>query len=214
MAIVQNPITGRTKKKFGSAVFSKQFGKNTMRTKPIEVSNPKTLKQRQQRAKFSLMVGLSRMFLGFIRMGFKQVSIEMSEFNSFMKNNILNVITGVYPDYVIDFTKLIVSKGTLTGADSGACAPAVGRKVSVTWEDNSGYGDAQATDKAMVLVLNYDKKGEKHETTLKTRADGLCEVVCPLSWVGDEVHVYLSFITEAGDKVADSVYLDSIIIVA
>ena len=31
MAIVQNPITGRTKKKFGSAVFSKQFGKNTMR---------------------------------------------------------------------------------------------------------------------------------------------------------------------------------------
>ena len=103
MAIVQNPITGRTKKKFGSAVFSKQFGKNTMRTKPIEVSNPKTLAQRQQRLKFSMMIVLSRMFLGFIRMGFKQVAIEMSEFNAFMKTNISNVIAGTYPDYTIDF---------------------------------------------------------------------------------------------------------------
>lgn len=207
MAIVQNPITGRTKKKFGSAVFSKQYGKNTMRTKPIEVSNPKSLKQRQQRLKFSLMVELARMFLAFIRIGFKQVSIEMSEFNSFMKFNILNVITGVYPDYTIDFTKLIVSKGTLTGADGGACTAPAGHKISTTWTDNSGYGDAQPTDKAMVLVLNYDKKGEKHETELKTRTDGLCEVILPVSWVGDDVHVYLSFITEAGDKVSDSVFL-------
>jgi hypothetical protein len=37
MAIVQNPITGRTKKKFGTAVFSKQFGKNIMRSKPLDL---------------------------------------------------------------------------------------------------------------------------------------------------------------------------------
>ena len=42
MAIVQNPITARTKKKFGNAVFSKQFGKNVMRSKPMEVKNPQT----------------------------------------------------------------------------------------------------------------------------------------------------------------------------
>ena len=214
MAIVQNPITGRTKKKFGSAVFSKQFGKNTMRTKPIEVSNPKTLAQRQQRLKFSMMIVLSRMFLGFIRMGFKQVAIEMSEFNAFMKTNISNVIAGTYPDYTIDFSKLIVTKGTLTGADGGVCTAPVGHKVSTTWTDNSGYGDALPTDKAMVLVLNYDKKGEKHDTTTKTRADGLCLVDLPASWVGDEVHVYLSFSTETGNKISDSVFLGSITVVA
>ena len=97
MAIVQNPITGRTRKKFGSAVFSKQFGKNTLRSKPIEVSNPRTEKQKMQRSKFSLMVELSRMFLSFIRIGFKQSSIGMSEFNTFVKSNIKTVITGVYP---------------------------------------------------------------------------------------------------------------------
>ena len=40
MAIVQNPITGRTRKKFGTAVFSKHYENNTMRSRPIQVDNP------------------------------------------------------------------------------------------------------------------------------------------------------------------------------
>lgn len=212
MAIVQNPITGRTKKKFGTAVFSKQFGKNTMRTKPMEVRNPKTLPQKQQRSKFALMVELSRMFMGFIRIGFKQVSIGMSQFNSFMKNNIYDVITGVYPNYTIDFTKLIVTKGTLTGADGGTAAAVAGHKVDINWVDNSGNSDAQATDKAMQLIINYDKKAIVQDTTNKTRVDVTSQLNVPLSWVGDQVHVYLSFMTPASDKVADSVFLGTVTI--
>ncbi len=214
MAIVQNPITGRTKKKFGTAVFSKQFGKNTMRTKPIEVRNPKTQLQKEQRSKFSLMVELSRMFLGFIRTGFKQVAIGMSQFNVFMKQNIGNVITGTYPTFSIDFTKLIVTKGTLTSADGGTATAAAGHKVTIDWVDNSGNGDAQATDKAMQLIINYDKKAIVQDTTLKTRVDITNQLTVPLSWVGDQVHVYLSFMTPAGDKVADSKFLGSVTIIA
>ena len=214
MAIVQNPITGRTKKKFGSAVFSKQFGKNTMRTKPIEVSNPKTPLQMQQRTKFKLMVALARMFLGFIRIGFKQVAIGMSQFNVFMKTNISEVIAGTYPNYTIDFTKLIVAKGTLTGADSGTAIAAAGRKVTIGWANNSGTGDALDTDKAMCLIINYDKKAVVQDTTSKTRLDITNQLIVPTSWVGDEVHVYLSFKTPAGDKVADSTFLDSVTILA
>lgn len=212
MAIVQNPITGRTRKKFGSAVFSKQFGKNTLRSKPIEVSNPRTEKQKMQRSKFSLMVELSRMFLSFIRIGFKQSSIGMSEFNTFVKSNIKTVITGVYPNYTIDFPNLIVAKGSLTGADDAAVTAEAGKKVAVTWNDNSGYGDALDSDIAMVLVLNYDKKGMKADTASATRGDETCEITVPDSWVGDTVHVYLSFMTEEGNKVANSVYIDSVVV--
>jgi hypothetical protein len=212
MAIVQNPITGRTKKKFGTAVFSKQFGKNTMRTKPIEVRNPKTLLQKQQRSKFTLMVELSRMFLGFIRIGFKQVSTSMSQFNSFMKTNIYDVITGTYPNYSIDFTKLIVTKGTLTGADEGIVTAEAGHKVGFAWTDNTGTGDAQATDKAMQLIINYDKGAVVQDTINKTRADASSQLTVPASWVGDEVNVYLAFMTPAADRVADSKFLGTITI--
>ena len=214
MAIVQNPITGRTKKKFGSAVFSKQFGKNTMRTKPIEVHNPKTLPQRQQRSKFTLMIELSRMLLSFIRTGFKQGAVGMSQFNVFMKSNITNVITGIYPTYAIDFTKLLVTKGTLTGADGGAAAAVAAHKVDIIWDDNSGNGDALATDKAMGLIINYTKKAIVQDMTTKTRADEALELTVPLSWVGDQVHSFLAFKTPAGDKVADSKFLATVTVLA
>jgi hypothetical protein len=214
MAIVQNPVTGRTKKKFATAVFSKQFGKNTMRSKPVEVANPKTLLQRQQRAKFSLMVELSRMFLSFIRTGFKQVAIGMSQFNVFMKSNIKTVITGTYPNYSIDFTKLIVAKGTLMGADTPEATAETGNKVAIDWIDNSGNGDAEATDNALVLIINYDKKAVKTDTISKTRVDELLEITVHASWIGDTVHVYLSFFKDETNAVANSSFVGSVTVIA
>ncbi|HBX53563.1 MAG: hypothetical protein A2309_03325 [Bacteroidetes bacterium RIFOXYB2_FULL_35_7] len=214
MAIVQNPVTGRTRKKFGSAVFSKQFGKNTMRTKPVEVRNPKTVPQKQQRTKFSLMVALARLIMGFIRVSFKQAATSMSAFNVFVKSNISTAITGAYPNYTVNFPNLIISKGTLTGADSGSAVAAAGKKVTISWLDNSGNGDAQTTDKAMMLIINNTKKAIVQDMINKTRVDLTSQFIVPASWVGDQVHAYLSFKTPAGDKVADSVFLATVTVLA
>ena len=214
MAIVQNPITGRSRGKFATAVFSKQFGKNTMRSKPIQVSNPRTQLQMEQRTKFSLMVELSRMFLSFIKTSYKQAAVGMSEFNMFMKSNIANVISGTYPNYTIDFTQLVVAKGTLTGSDNADAVAAAGHLVNLTWTDNTGLADALATDKAMALVINYDRKAVAQDLTTKTRTDGSLVLNVPTNWVGDSVHAYLSFITADGVKISNSTYLGEIIIVA
>jgi len=214
MAIVQNPITGRSKKKFGTAIFSRQFGKNTMRSKPIEVHNPKTIGQRQQRSKFTMMVALSRMFLAFIRLGFKQVTTGMSQFNMFMKTNIHDIITGVYPNYTFDFTRLIVAKGTLMGVEGGIATAAAGKKINLDWSDNSGAGDALATDKAMQLVINYEKGRVIQDTLGKTRTDASSILTAPASWVGDHVHVYLAFMDGTGAKVSDSLFLGTVTILA
>ena len=214
MAIVQNPITGRSKKKFGTAVFSRQFGKNTMRTKPIEVHNPKTIAQSQQRSKFTMMVALSRMFLAFIRLGFKQVSTGMSQFNMFMKTNIHDVVAGIYPNFTFDFTRLIVAKGTLMGVEGGSATAAAGKKINLDWTDNSGAGDALATDKALQLVINYEKGRVIQDTMTKTRTDASSALTVPLSWVGDDVHVFLAFQDVSGAKVADSSFLGTVTILA
>lgn len=49
MTKVQNPIVGRSRGSAGGMTFTKTFGKNVMRTKPFEVSNPKTTAQTTQR---------------------------------------------------------------------------------------------------------------------------------------------------------------------
>ncbi len=212
MAIVQNPITGRSRGKFATAVFSKQFGKNIMRSKPEQVKNPKTQLQREQRSKFSLMVELSRMFLPFLKTSFKQAAVGMSQFNMFMKTNIQNVISGTYPDYEIDFAQLKVSKGTLTGSETAAAVVVAGHKVNLSWTDNTGVGDALATDKAMALVINYERKAVVQDITTKTRTEGSLSLTVPADWAGDTVYVYFAFITPSKDKVSDSSFLGELVV--
>ncbi len=214
MAIVQNPITGRTRGKFASAVFSKQFGKNTMRSKPIQVANPRTQLQKEQRAKFALMVELSRMFLPFLKTSYKQSAVGMSEFNMFMKSNIKNVISGTYPDYAIDFSELQVSKGSLTGADMASAAAAAGSKINVIWNDNTGMADAQDSDKVMALVINPEKGTAFSSIAEKTRADEALEINLPADWVGDDVYAYLVFKAADTIKTSNSSFLGDITVIA
>ena len=91
MAIVQNPITGRTKKKFGTAVFSKQFGKNVMRSKPIEVKNPQTEGQVTQRNKFATTVFLVKQVLPLINDVYAGSLRKMSPFNKITSINPLMI---------------------------------------------------------------------------------------------------------------------------
>ncbi|MEI7595595.1 MAG: DUF6266 family protein [Bacteroidota bacterium] len=214
MAIVQNPITGRTRKKFGSAVFSKQFGKNTLRTKPLEVANPRTEGQVNQRNKFSLMVESGRLLLSFIKTSFKQATVGMSEFNTYMKENIKTAITGSAGNYSIDYSLLVVAKGTLTGLEEPAATSEAGHVVNISWVDNQGQSDALATDKLMYLIVNPAKQKVVYSTGAALRADESQSVTVPAGFIGDSVHVYAAFISETGAKVSDSEYLGELVIVA
>jgi hypothetical protein len=212
MAIVENLVTGRAKRAFGFAIFARQYGKNTMRIKPLVVKNPKTLKQRKHRTKFALMIATSRMVLNFSRLGFKQIATDISCFNMFTKVNIGTAITGVYPDYTINYPELVVAKGTLTGAEAPTIISAAGKTVNINWVDNSGNGDAETTDEALVLLINDTKKAVAMNPILKTRVDGSIQIIVPESWVGNQVHAYISFKAVIGNKVADSIYISEITI--
>ena len=210
MAIVQNPITGRSKKKFGTAVFSKQFGKNTMRTKPMDVRNPKTHLQKQQRNKFSILVELARLLMGLIRVTFKQVAVGMSQYNAFMQTNISTAISGTYPNFIIDYSQLIVSKGTLLGIRNGAVTATAGQQLKISWDDNSDNVLGMPTDNAVVLVINESKKEIITDLTSTTRADANNVLTVPSSWVNDSVYVYLSFKLPVQDKNSDSKFLGTV----
>jgi hypothetical protein len=87
MAIVQNPITGRSSQKFGNAVFSTQFGKNTLRTKPISVKNPRTTKQMIVRKRMKLLVHLFRQIVTVVNTAYCGSVKGMSPFNRVISLN-------------------------------------------------------------------------------------------------------------------------------
>jgi hypothetical protein len=206
MAIVQNPITGRTKNKFGSAVFAKQFGKNTMRTKPIEVKNPRTPDQVNQRNKFSLMIGTARSILDTLRVSFKSEAVKMTAFNSFVSNNIKTAIIGAPGNYEVDYPNLLVSKGSLVKPLNPVATSTVAATISRTWTPPLNSTDGANTDLLGCLNYNVDKNLWIAEITSTQRSAGICQEVVPANWSGDDVHTYTFFVNAKKNKSCDSVY--------
>lgn len=213
MAIVQNPITGRTKNKFGTAVFAKQFGKNTMRTKPIEVKNPKTPDQMNQRSKFSIMVAEGRKILGMVKVSFQNLAIGMSAFNSFMKENIKTAIIGTPGNYSIDYSLLIVAKGPLFKTTSVTAGADIAKSVKRTWIPPIDVLDPANTDLLYAAAYNEDKDQWYFGKTSIARSVGTAQQTVPASWVGDTVHVYSFFINTAASQCSDSVYSGTVVVI-
>jgi hypothetical protein len=123
-----------------------------------------------------------------------------------MSYAVFNAITGDYPNYETDFSKLLISRGNMTGALNAAAIEETG-VIKITWDDNSGNGFAEETDVALIAVMNPAKSEAVSITNGVTRSAGTHDVTCPNDWDGDKVYVYIGFISENGKEVANSVYL-------
>ena len=206
MAIVQNPITGRTRKKMGNAVFSKNFGKNTMRAKPESVKNPKTTGQVNQRSKFKLMVFNSRVLLGMIRISFQNMAKGKSAFNAFMQANIKTAISGTSGNYSINYPNLIVAKGPLFQSQNLVASVDQVAKIKRTWNPPINPLDTSNNDKLFNVAFNVTKNEWSYGETGTLRSAGTDEQGVPANWSGNSVHVYTFFISTDGRQCSDSVY--------
>ena len=205
MGKIKQGIFGGFSGKVGNVIGSSWNGIPYMRSMPTSFNDPKTLKQKMQRGKFTAVLSALQPITTFLRVGFKTYAQGRSAFNAAMSHTFKHAITGEYPNYTIDYAKLHVSLGNLTGVDVVTTSVLVG-KIELFWNNNSGTGNAQASDKALIVAINPAKGESAYITDGASRASGREELVMPPSWQGDEVKVYLAFISEDGKEVATSVY--------
>ena len=179
-----------------------------MRGQAQHVKNPRSAGQVNQRSKFNLVLNFLQPNVPYIRIGYKSQAAKQTEFNAAFSYHIKNAVTGSYPNYAMDYTKVVVSKGSLTQVTDGAVNwTAAQTKLTFSWTDNSGVGNALATDKAMPFIYNKTKNETIYNTAGATRATHTMDVTVPNNWEGDKVEVYLGMVSEDGALVADSLYL-------
>ena len=77
------------------------------------------------------------------------------------------------------------------------------------WDDNSTNGNANATDKVMVLVYNPSKKDSIIILDGAIRTVGSEVVTIPSTYAGDTVELFMAFVSADGRQVSNSVYLGS-----
>jgi len=206
MATIYDGILGKVNGKVGPVVGSKWKGLNTLRAYQPKPHNPKTTAQKIQRYKFKLLVALGRKCLPFIRVSLAKAYANMSGYNAFVKLNLSTAISGTYPSFTINYPNLLVASGTLTGIDTVSVANAAGRKVILTWTDNTGEGNAASTDVGMILLIDTSNRFMFEDITSSVRSTGTLTITCPVFCVGNTVYAYIAFKNPTTGEISISSY--------
>jgi len=208
MSLRPKSILGLMSGSLGDQVWCILNGKNYVRSKPTRGSKPKTAKQLDHSARFSLMVRFLKTLTPFLRIGFKSQTAKMSAFNAAMSYNLMNAIAGIYPDYCIDYSKVMVSMGTLPEALHPTAESSLAGEIEFSWEDNR---NAMANDRVFLIIYNPAKEVATIEGC-NARMEGGQTISLPADFSGDEVHCYIAFENAGQSVVSNSLYVGSLVV--
>lgn len=190
MAIIQNPLIGRSKNKLGNSVFSTQFGKNVLRSKPLKVKNPRTPKQVEQRKKFKAMVFLFRKLVPIINEAYGHSVKGMSPFNKMLSWNMKNAWSNkqiIWPD-----VKICDNVGSCVKNVSSTSS--AGHTLDITWMSNHSQTDvglAEGVAYVDVILINTITCDVQVYPSVNQRANEMGSVVAPESWIGAGVCIFI-----------------------
>ncbi len=205
MARIPQGILGGLRGRIGNVIGASWKGINYIRSMPLSVANPNTTAQQAQRGAFTQTVLVARLLLSeLIATFWDPFARYMSGYNHFIQINIDAFATAGL-DVPADFSS---ARGILTGVDTYAGSGSEGTGlITPTWVDNSGQGDALATDN-MFLVW-YNETQDYWEMSVATGITRDLETYTRTDSVmveNDVMHVWGFFGRPDLEKISDSAY--------
>lgn len=193
MARIKKGILGGVNGTIGNVVGARWKSIEYIRTKPAQFTDAKSDKQISVRSKFLTVVRFLQTMTELIRVGYQSLAIKKTAFNAATSYHYKNAIVGEYPDESIDLTKVVLSVGTLSGAENASVDSTVASQLNFSWFDNSGQGTANTEDIALVAAIESNEKDVYYSMNAGKRSDAGAAVNLPSSFSGKEVHCYLFF---------------------
>lgn len=209
MGKIAQGILGGLSGKVGNIIGGSWKGIDYIRIKPASVANPRTEGQVNQRNRFTVTLEFIQAVKPFIQKGYKFLAVKMTAFNAAMSYVLNNAISGTAPNFLVDYANALVSRGGLSGVLNPTTDLATAGQVTFNWDDNSAEGNANTTDKSMLLIYNPSKKESISLLDGADRTVGTQIVPIPTTYAGDTVELFMAFIAEDGSQVSDSTYLGS-----
>lgn len=206
MGTIQKGILGGVSGKVGPVVGCRWKSKFYLRAQAARTSNPRTPEQQTQRGKFATAFAFLQGVKPFIRIGYRECAQEKSAFNAAMSYLLKKAVAVGEAGAEIDFRRVLVSIGCLMPALEGEVTVSSGQAQFV-WTDNSGLGNAEETDTAMLLVYNLQRKEAVYTTQGALRRDGCATLPLPQNWEQEPLAAYLSFCDAEGEGMSNSLFL-------
>lgn len=212
MGTYRKGILGAFFGKVGTVVGSTWNGIDYMRSLPRRSGKAATDAQLEQRVKLAMAAGFLGPVSSLVNTGFKSVAVNQSGFNVATSLLISEAISGTYPNFLIDYPKVLISKGNLTGPWNVQISSAAPSALDINWTDNTGSGTAKGTDKAVVMIYNPVQSQYVFTLEGSQRSAAGDVLALPADFSGDTVEVWIAFISADKKTISTSIYAGNAVI--
>ena len=205
MATYRNGILGSFSGTVGSVVFTTWKGIPVIRSKPIRKNSTPSVFQEQQRARFKLISVFLKPLKELLKQTFGQSAVGMSWFNKALSEN-KSSITGNYPDIVIDYPKIVLSKGRLPlGEPPSISSPETG-KLLLTWKIGDGIDKDLTAGSAFIAA--YQEELNRWIIGQYAINEGITSCILEVEpFASKAVQTYIGFISKNNLKKSESRYM-------
>ena len=195
MGIIKGGILGGFRNKTGAVVGSYWRTLDVIRGMPRISGKAPTRLQLDQRARFKLVTSYFAWIGDLIAVGYKSLSSIDTPMNVAVSHHLKEAITGVSPNFSLDFTKVMFSQGRLalpynTGATSTDAA-----ELDFTWSTEIWKDSIYKQESDMLSILVYNPMMFEFTTlhNVAPRSAGTYKMSLPIEFSGEGVHCYLAF---------------------
>jgi len=211
MAIITGGILGKVSGKIGSVVYVNAKGGNFVRKAPKKKpkGSPRSPAQVANEQKMAFFNDFLTPFHPFFIVGFQNRPPGKTALGMAYSINYYRVITGKYPDLGLDYTKVVISEGSLPQLKEPEMKLIAEDVLEFTWQQNTS-SQASFDDQVMLVVYCPELKVADGFTGGAKRTSKQCLFRFDRRLVGKSLEIYLSVTSLDRKKVADSIYLGRI----
>jgi hypothetical protein len=211
MARYQKGINGPVSGKIGSVVGASWRGIDYLRSrsrKPQRFS----MAQQAQQEKFKVVCGWIKPIIHIINVGYQHIKEGRTPANQAMSYLLKEAVSGTASDFAINFSKAILSEGTLMTSFVTEIKPAGSHSLEFHWDNAAESIYSCANDQATFVVYNPLKEEFVLYEAVTVRASRSVILSLPAGFSSDTVHGYLYFVRADGKAVSTTLYLGPLIV--
>ena len=196
---------GKISGRHGTAVAmkSKKTGKTYLRLHSVP-SDPKTAKQVAHRAKF----GFVNKEMNCMRNLFK-ITFGDNHGVSHGISLAFGAVTGDYPDFSMDFSKLIIAQGGLNTSSFLNITKTNGTTLKFEWDTTVGF-QCDDNDGVNIVLLNDQNRVGLLKQNIVVRGEGTVDIELPPVWAGQKVHCWIYFSSPDGMNTSESQFIETV----
>ena len=197
--------TGAISGLVGPVIFSSWREIPYMKHKGIRSKKPPSEKQLQHQAKVGMISTFVYSMRELLDKTFINFAIKKTGTNAAFSYNFKNAVAGDQLPFSINYSLVLVSRGDLPNATEPVAIALGNGEVQFRWTDNSGTGQAKATDKCIGVIHCPELQSSIFSNGATIRKAGSTVLAVP-RFAGKLAETWLVFLSQNGTEVANSVY--------